>query len=145
MRDGEDRIELLSQSELPLTFGLGARGRRRRASKSRGRAAGVERLPATDRRTRSITIQEGKGVIAHDAADGRAVMTVAARRRCSPFLPAVGGPAPASADQRQPPATRGAYRANNLGVARSSNSTSTAAAAAFREALEIEPASASRG
>ena len=56
----------LSQSELPLTFGLGASGAPRDAWKSRGRAEGRESRACTSA-NEMITVEEGRGIVSRSA------------------------------------------------------------------------------
>ena len=127
-----------SQSELPLTFGLGAaderHGDRDHVAERHGRTVAGRCRPI--RRSPS---QEGKGVVRTGAPVAkRSTMTLRAladRAVPSARLAALRRSARQQAARRATRDIEKAYRANNVGVAQLEQFDYDAAAAAFREAL----------
>ena len=133
-----------SQSELPLTFGLGKSGKVTAIEITwpNGRSESVRDIGAS----RSVTIEEGKGlssVATTDTTRRTDDMRVRlAVLRCSRSC-ARGATLPGcsrSKPLRQAQGAReNAYRANNLGVALLEQYLYDEAAKSFRQALELQP------
>ena len=137
----------LSQSELPLTFGL---GRVSRVSKIEVKwpDGSIQTLPGADANA-ALTIEEGKGLVHRTPSSRRCrtgdAMTAAATprvmlRRAISAAMVLADKLPPQAPVPPPSvaAREDSYRANNIGVARLEQYDFAAATAAFRRALEID-------
>ena len=143
----------LSQSELPLTFGLGSATASHR---DRGEVAGRPRRDAAGRRGRPVARGRGRqrnrvqdavrgAAPCRRAHDDRSVPRIACAgtsrlRAARRLVAARAAVEPSRPGQPRIAARESAYRANNIGVARLEQYDFAAAIAAFRGALEIDPA-----